>query len=72
MLWTAIVAQDFLGLHCIGGAVALLIGALGGFRFLGLLLLAIREGAWDRKAYARPTAPPSAASQSAPVDASES
>ncbi|MEM8944479.1 MAG: hypothetical protein AAGD11_04785 [Planctomycetota bacterium] len=48
MLLTGIAAQDFLGLNVLGGSIAVVIGAFGGLKLLKLLLLAIREGSWER------------------------
>lgn len=44
MLLNATAAQDFTGLNFIGGSIAVLVGAVGGFKLLGLLLAAIRDG----------------------------
>ncbi len=50
MLLSASSAQEFLGFNFLGGAASVLVGAFGIVKLLGLLLLAIREGAWEKKA----------------------
>ncbi|NOZ39687.1 MAG: hypothetical protein GXP24_05610 [Planctomycetes bacterium] len=49
MLQSAIAAEDYLGLNLLGGAATLLVGVFGGFKLLGQLLLAIREGSQEKK-----------------------
>ena len=44
MLLKAIAAQEFLGLGFLGGATGVLVGVVAGFKLLGQLLLAIRDG----------------------------
>lgn len=50
LLLTAVTAQDYMSLSFIGGAIAVVVGAVGGLKLFSLLLLAIREGAWEKKA----------------------
>ncbi len=49
MLWSTFAVQDFLSLKFFGGSAAVVVGLFGVFKILGLLLLAIREGAWEKK-----------------------
>lgn len=49
MLLTAAATQEFLGGNFIGGLIAVLVGAVGGLKLLKLLLLAIREGSWEKR-----------------------
>ena len=49
MLLKATAAHEFLGLGFLGGAVAVLVGAVAGLKLLGQLLLAIRDGSQVKK-----------------------
>jgi hypothetical protein len=60
MLMSALATNDFLSLSFVGGAVAVLVGMIGGFKLLSLLLLAIREGAWEKTTHVMPAAEPRA------------
>jgi len=49
MLLSGIAAQDYLGYNFFVGTATLLVGVFGGFKLLGQLLLAIREGSQEKK-----------------------
>jgi len=54
MMLTAFAVQDFLGFTFLGGTGFVLAGVMGVWKMLGQLLLAIREGAWEKKKPEKP------------------
>ena len=48
MLITGAATQNFLGFEFLGGAIASVIGAVGGCKLLKQLMLAIRAGSWEK------------------------
>ena len=46
-------AQEFLSPKFLGGSVLVFGGLLGGLKLLSLLLLAVREGSWEKKSPAK-------------------
>jgi|GEM_PF-3759410 len=55
LMLNAVASQQLVSLTSLSGVAAILVGTIGGFKLLGLLLLAIREGSPAKKSQAKQT-----------------